>query len=188
MKKTLLSTAFVFAASLVNAAEPDAGMVDFVNATARAWFQTDEAQAAIKASNAEHASVSQEKLVQLDREWRDQVGQSDQPLIASVMESSFSETLRAHAEASQGVISEIIVMDNRGMNVALSSVTSDFWQGDEAKYLETYPRGADAMHASDIELDESSQTYQVQVSFTVTDAATGNSIGCVTIGLNAEAF
>ena len=39
MKKTLLSTAFVFAAPLVNAAEPDAGMVDFVNATARAWFQ-----------------------------------------------------------------------------------------------------------------------------------------------------
>ncbi|MFD2854813.1 hypothetical protein ACFSZS_08595 [Seohaeicola zhoushanensis] len=78
-------------------------------------------------------------------------------------------------------------MDNRGMNVAVSDVTSDFWQGDEAKFQQTFPRGPAALHVSEVELDESSQIYQAQVSFTVTDAQ-GAPVGAVTIGLNAEAF
>ena len=99
-----------------------------------------------------------------------------------------SISLRQRVEDSAGVISEIILMDDRGLNVAVSAVTSDFWQGDEAKFLETFPKGADAVHIGEVELDESSQTYQVQVSFTVSDVETGAPIGAETLGLNAEAF
>ena len=40
----------------------------------------------------------------------------------------------------------------------------------------------------EVELDESTQTYQAQLSFTLVDPATGAAIGAVTVGVNAETF
>ena len=76
-------------------------------------------------------------------------------------------------------------MDQVGLNVAVSEPTSDYWQGDEAKWSQTYLAGAGAMHVSDVELDESTQTYQAQVSLTVVDAS-GAPIGAITFGVNVE--
>ena len=64
---------------------------------------------------------------------------------------------------SEGLFTEIFVMDAVGLNVAASDTTSDFWQGDEAKWQQTYSAGSGAVHISDVELDESTQSYQSQV-------------------------
>ena len=69
-------------------------------------------------------------------------------------------------EETGGAITEVFVMDAQGLNVAASGPTSDYWQGDEAKFQETYLKGAEAIHVSEVEFDESSQTYSVQVSVT----------------------
>ena len=79
-------------------------------------------------------------------------------------------------------------MDNRGLNVATAGLTSDYWQGDEAKFTETFGKGAGAMQIGEVEFDESSQTYSVQVSLTIVDAKTATPIGAMTIALNAEAL
>ena len=84
------------------------------------------------------------------------------------------------------MITEVIVMDAKGLNVAASGATSDYWQGDEAKYQETYPKGPGAVHFGEVEFDESSQTYQAQISITVTDPDTGRPIGAMTVGVDAE--
>jgi len=86
------------------------------------------------------------------------------------------------------VITEIILMDAVGLNVAVSHVTSDYWQGDEAKHQDTYGVGPDAVHFSEIELDESTQRYQGQISVTLVDPASGEAIGAVTIGVDAQAL
>jgi hypothetical protein len=79
-------------------------------------------------------------------------------------------------------------MDAQGLNVAASGITSDMWQGDEAKFQKTYSVGADASHFGDVELDESSRRYQAQISLTIVDAASGAAIGAVTVGIDAEAL
>jgi uncharacterized phage infection (PIP) family protein YhgE len=38
------------------------------------------------------------------------------------------------------------VKDNKGLNVGQSDVTSDYWQGDEAKWKKSYKMGAGAVH------------------------------------------
>ena len=72
----------------------------------------------------------------------------------------------------------------RGLNVAASAVTSDYWQGDEAKWQETFLAGPGASHVSEIEEDESTQTFQVQVSLPVVDG--GSPIGAITLGVDIE--
>ena len=42
------------------------------------------------------------------------------------------------------------------------------------------------MHHGEVAFDESSQAYQAQVSFTISDPKTGRPIGAMTVGLNAE--
>ncbi len=169
------------------AAEPEHDFAGFVENTARAWFATPEMHAAIKASNAAHAGMSEDEILAKDTQWREEVGAPETPMITPIISSDVARTLQAHVESSGGSVSEIILMDNLGMNVAVSSVTSDLWQGDEAKFQQTYSLGATAIHIGEIEFDESSQTYQVQVSFTISDES-GKPMGAATIGLNAEMF
>ena len=77
-------------------------------------------------------------------------------------------------------------MDNKGLNVAQSVETSDYWQGDEAKWQQTYSVGPDALHISEVEFDDSTGFYQSQASLAIKDPATNEVIGAVTFGINVQ--
>ncbi|MCR9386392.1 hypothetical protein [Vibrio metoecus] len=143
---------------------------------------------AVKAQNAKNANLTQGDIDQLDKQWRAEVGQSDQPMIQSILGTPASQKLLTIQNASNGKITEVFVMDNKGLNVAQSEVTSDYWQGDEAKWQNTYPKGTGAFDISDIEEDESTQMFQAQVSYTVTDPSSGEAIGAITVGINVDAL
>ena len=153
-----------------------------------AGFVSDTALvAAINEQNARTMGYTQSEIDDLDTRWRAEIGVSDRPTIDSVVENGLAGYLRDVVDGADGAITEIFVMDARGLNVAASAPTSDYWQGDEDKHSMTYGAGAGAVHISEIEFDESSQTYQGQVSMTVVDPATGQAIGAVTFGIDPEA-
>jgi len=77
-------------------------------------------------------------------------------------------------------------MDAKGLNVGQSDPTSDYWQGDEAKWQKTFSAGADAVFVDEVEQDESTQQLQSQASFTISDPETGEPIGAATAGINLE--
>lgn len=143
---------------------------------------------AIKLQNAKNANLTQSEIDQLDKQWRAEVGQSDTPMIQSVLNTPASQKLMEIQNASNGKITEVFVMDNKGLNVAQSEVTSDYWQGDEAKWQNTYSKGVGAFDISDIEEDESTQVFQAQVSYTVVDPSSGEAIGAITVGINVDAL
>ena len=152
-----------------------------------AWANDPVIVEAIAAQNARTDELPQSEIDALDQAWRGEVGSDATPTIDPVLSGAAADFLRARVGESGGVITEIFAMDARGLNVAASSVTSDYWQGDEAKFSQTYPAGAGAMHLSEIEFDESTQTYQGQISITITDAS-GEPVGAMTVGVNAEAL
>lgn len=141
---------------------------------------------AVRAQNAVTASYSADQIAALDRDWMAQVGSTSTPLIDQVMTNPAATYLRARQDASGGRITEVILMDAVGLNVAVSSVTSDYWQGDEAKHQQTYGLGAGSVHYSAIAMDESTGRYQGQISFTVVDPANGELLGAMTVGVDAE--
>lgn len=143
---------------------------------------------AIRAQNVDHATLSGGDIESLDKSWRIQVGQGSAPMIEKITSTPASARLVAVRDEAGGMFTEIFAMDDKGMNVAQSDVTSDYWQGDEAKWQQTYLIGAGAVHISDVELDESTQTYQSQVSVTVVDPDTQIPIGAITFGINVDAL
>ena len=105
-------------------------------------------------------------------------------MIDAILSNELSKYLQDVVISGEGLYSEIFVMDNNGLNVGQSAPTSDFWQGDEAKWQETYLKGAGSLNIGEVEFDESSQTYQFQLSLPVLDGE--QVIGAITVGLNAD--
>ena len=137
---------------------------------------------AVIAQNEAHKGMDQARIDALDSEWRGQV-QGGGALIDGLLANELSAHLSAVQEGSHGLYTEVFVMDNHGLNVGQSAVTSDYWQGDEAKWQT--PFNENQTHFGEVELDESTQSYQAQVSLPVRDAS-GQTIGAVTFGINVE--
>ena len=189
LPSALLAAALGAAAAAPAAADEfTAAMQAFYEAELASLAQDPVLAGAIAAQNARTAGLPQSEIDALDGAWRAEVGAADTPTITPVLENDAAAMLRARVAASGGMITEIFAVDERGLNVAASAVTSDYWQGDEAKFTETYPMGAGAVHFGEVEFDESTQTFQGQISFTVSDPATGAPIGAVTVGVDAESL
>lgn len=150
------------------------------------WVEDAGLVSAVRNQNASNEGLSEEDIVALDNQWRSQVGTSETPMISEVLGRELSSFLRDRKELTEGLVTEVFVMDNRGLNVGQSDVTSDFWQGDEAKWSQSFGVGADAIHIGDVELDESTQSYQSQISLAISDPETGDPIGAITFGIDLE--
>ncbi|MGP6086119.1 hypothetical protein [Antarctobacter jejuensis] len=183
----LLAAAFAAAAPMVQAVEPNEAMQAYVDSAIMAWAHDAAIVEAIRAQNTMTSGYDAARIDEMDLKWRAEVG-SASDLVDGVLMNAAADFLRGQVDASGGQITEVFIMDAQGLNVAASGATSDYWQGDEAKFQETYPKGAGAVHFGEIEFDESSQTYQAQISVTITDPASGDPIGAMTVGIDAESL
>lgn len=154
--------------------------------TLREWMKDPVVIEAVKAQNAKHASLTQDKIDALDKQWRAETKAAAKPLINEVMGNPLSAFLKKKEAEGKGLVTEIFVMDNKGLNVGQSDVTSDYWQGDEAKWQKTFSVGPTAVFVDKVEKDESTQKFQTQVSISIVDPAGGAVIGAVTVGLDVE--
>jgi hypothetical protein len=136
----------------------------------------------VQAVNGQNAKgVSLDKIKEMDKAWMATAGVND--FMKSLMSNACAQVIKAF-KASAPYYAEIFVMDNKGANVCMTDKTSDYWQGDEAKWTKSYNNGAGGTDIGDVKFDDSSQAYLVQVSVPVKDG--GKVIGAVTVGVNVE--
>ncbi|WP_417820882.1 hypothetical protein [Terasakiella sp.] len=147
------------------------------------WLKNPVVEMSISAQNKRYQTLPQEEVDKLDKQWRAERKSDDQPLIAATLSSPLSSYLTQIQAASGGLFTEIFIMDAKGLNVGQSSITSDFWQGDEGKFQKTFPNGAAAVFIDEPEFHEGSSTWRTQVNLTVT-GADQKPIGAVTVEYN----
>ncbi len=186
MRNTIIAAVMACLAAPAAANEFRPALEAFLDSEIRGWSQAEEIVAAIRAQNAANAGMDEAGILALDAAWQAEIGAAETPTIDPVLDNAAAEFLRGRVGASGGRITEVFVMDSLGLNVAASAVTSDIWQGDEAKFTETFPHGAGGVHFSEVELDESTQRYQAQISITIVDPDNGEAIGAMTVGVDAE--
>ena len=134
---------------------------------------------AVKAENAKGKTLEQIKAK--DEQWKATAGIADYMQV--MFDSECGQRLRA-IQSGAGYFAEIFVMDNQGANVAMTDKTSDYWQGDEAKFQKSYNNGAGSVFIDDVEFDDSAQAYLVQVSVPVKDGDAV--IGAITFGIDVD--
>ena len=135
--------------------------------------------ATVKKANAEKKTLDQIKKE--DETWRNTPGID--AFMTSLLQNDCAKHIRALQEANDFYM-EIFVMDNMGANVAMTDKTSDYWQGDEDKFIKSYNQGKGDVFVDDVEFDDSSQAYLVQVSVPVMDG--GTCIGAITFGIDID--
>ena len=156
-------------------------LIDYVHATLVQLGADPVIVAAVKAENATGKTLQQIK--DLDDQWKATAGVAD--YMDAMMTSPCGTYLR-EIQADSGFYSEIFVMDNQGANVAMTDKTSDYWQGDEDKFLNSFDDGRGDVFIDEVEFDNSTQSYLVQASIPVTDGA--EVIGAITVGIDIDEF
>jgi len=140
-----------------------------------------EVIAAVKAQNAK--SLTLDTIKATDSKWIAAAG--GLPEAKTMIESATSKALLA-AEKAKPYFTETILTDNQGANVAISAMTSDYWQGDEPKFVKAWADGKGDDYIARAKKDESSGAVVSQVSVPVMDG--GKAIGTLTIGVNVQAL
>ncbi|MCH2394889.1 MULTISPECIES: hypothetical protein [Oceanibaculum] len=140
----------------------------------------------IKAQNERHKTLTQADIDALDKKWVEQRKSDDQPLIAQVLGSPLSSYLVRKMAESRGLFVEMFVMDNKGLNVGQSSITSDYWQGDEAKYQKTFLVGPDAVFPDKVAVEKDTGHRLQQVNLAIKDPADGKPVGAITVEVDLD--
>ena len=148
------------------------------------WAHNAAVIGAIKMQNTSHASLSATDIDALDKKWRAEKKAGGGDLISSKLSNALAGYLNVIKANSNGLITEIFVMDNKGLNVGQTDKTGDYMQGDEAKWQQTYGNGPGALHISGVEADGGVNVTQVSLS--ITDPVTLSAIGAVTVGVDAD--
>jgi hypothetical protein len=121
-----------------------------------------------------------------DTLWQQQLlqGPNDGSLAYKLLESKASAQLRNWQANYSGLVTEVILMDNQGANVAISEITTDYWQGDETPFLSVFGQQSDYF-IDVVEYDQSTRRFQVKLSVPVADAQ-GRHSGALSIGVDVE--
>ena len=157
----------------------------YIESDVRGWLMSEEIINAVDQQNIDHLGMTENDISKLDRRWRTEKLRGGGTLIDSRLNNDLSEFLRGIKAASGGVITEIFVMDNLGLNVGQTDGTGDYMQGDEAKWQKTYPVSAYAVFIDAVEEDGGKNVSQTSLTVARDNGAR---LGAITIGINVDAL
>lgn len=141
---------------------------------AHAIAEDPEVLSALRARNATPDSTAE--IQRKDKEW---MSNPQAPLRKTLSQSACAQRLREMTK-DDPLIVEVILMDAQGANVCVSKETSDYWQGDEAKFHKTFSDGKD-IFVDEPAFDASANVYALQLSVLVKDG--GKKAGALTLSL-----
>jgi len=175
MRKVAFFTAAVFvviSSTVAFAGKAPQNVVDLANSQLAALGADAEIVKAVKAQNAEGKTLKDIKKV--DGKWIDDMaaGGATPALMTALMSNDCAKHLN-ELMGQHPYITEIFVTDNQGANVCQTGETSDYWQGDEAKFQEVFNKGV---------LVADPKEGNCQVSVPVVDGQTH--VGTMTIGVD----
>jgi len=171
----LLAAAFVSSLAFAQSAGTMQKQLEQEAAKLRAWGSDPAIVAAVRAQNAKRVPLAQ--IQSLDEQWT--AGKAP-ALIKQVTTGPCADRLR-QLVAGSTAYGETFVMDDQGAIVCATAKTSDYWQGDEAKWQRAFNDGKGSVFIDRPKMDESSAQRLAQISVPV--VANGIAIGAITIGV-----
>lgn len=137
--------------------------------------------------NRQRKNFTNDDIKIIDRKWIEEFKAGIHVILAEHTHHDLSANLMRIKQESDGVITEIIFTDKQGMNIAVSDMTSDFYQGDEIKFTASMKLNSGDVYIDHMAYDASTRLFQVNVSFPVFDSSVSSQpIGAVILGIDAE--
>jgi len=184
MKRTtlaiLLSVILALMVCLPAFAEEASNDVKFLaNTTLTEIGMDDTIVQAVKEQNKKGMSLK--SIKEMDGKWKAEKGVAD--YMKALMENKCAQRLKT-VVAGKPYLMEIFVMDNMGALVCETDKTSDYWQGDEAKWTKSYNGGRGGVFVDEVEVDGGKKVAQISVP--VVDRKTDVVVGAMTLGVYVD--
>ena len=141
---------------------------------ARAIADDPEILSALRARNA--APDAMAEIQRKDKEW---MANPQSPLRKTLSTNACAQRLRELTKEDPLIV-EVILMAAKGANVCVAKETSDYWQGDEAKFHKTFGENKDVF-VDEPAFDASANVYALQLSVLIKDG--GKKAGALTLSL-----
>jgi|YelNatPaOPRAMG01_1025707.scaffolds.fasta_scaffold24191_3 hypothetical protein len=121
---------------------------------------------AVREANRKNTGLTMAQIQELDRKWMQTPGVDEfmRGFMTNPAAMRLLEFQKIHAE-----FGEIFVTDGRGLNVAQTNKTSDYYQADEEWWGVAFAGGRGKSYHGKIEYDESSRTRAISVYVPVMD-------------------
>ncbi|MEE8398902.1 MAG: ABC transporter substrate-binding protein [Desulfobacterales bacterium] len=132
--------------------------------------------AAVKQHNNRRVSLTEIK--EIDRQWR---SGGQKTLIDDLQNNRTGLLLKEMIRGNPAVYTEAFACDNQGAVVGEYPRTSDYWQGDEEKFTESFKGGSGVVFTGPMEFDKSTMSFSIQVSLPIRDGA--RTIGVLVVGI-----
>jgi hypothetical protein len=139
------------------------------------WANAGALGEAVAAQNRQKRTL--EKIRQIDATWT--AGGELEGLDRELLENACAKALDSFMTATTG-FKEGFVMDDLGALVCMTQRTSDYWQGDEAKWQRSFDEGRGAIYVGALAWDESANSMLVQISVPI--MSDGRAVGALTVG------
>jgi hypothetical protein len=121
------------------------------------------------------------KIQELDKTWTD--AKEPTEFMKSLTKNAAAQAL-AKIQNARMYLVEFILTDKQGANVAITGMTSDYWQGDEPKFTHSYADGKGDTYIARPQKDKSTGEIISQVSVPV--MSDGKAIGTLTVGVRID--
>lgn len=115
-------------------------------------------QAALESHSQDKLNI--QDMLQIDQQWR-----INPELPIQLLDPDVQALFHNYLKQPQPMFIELILMGNQGQTLGGVPITSDYWQGDEAKFIETLKR--ENIYVSHLDWDESSRAISAQISIPV---------------------
>ena len=157
---------------------------DFVVNEMKLWLKNDIVIKALKKQNEKNELLSQTDKKILNDTWIGERRKHKRPLTDRVLENDLSNFLKIKQKESQGLFTEIIIIDAYGINAGQSMISDDYWQGNNEKWKKTLGSRSYVTYISDLAFDYNTEFFQVEVAFIA--SMNDEPIGVVYAGVDVE--
>lgn len=132
--------------------------------------------AAVNHHNARQISLTE--IRRIDRSW---IAGGEKSLIDVLQNNAVGLLLKEMIDDHPERYTEAFACDNQGAVVGEYPKTSDYWQGDEEKFTESFKKGKGAVFTGPMEFDKSTMSFSIQVSLPIRDGV--RTIGVLVVGI-----
>lgn len=147
------------------------------------WILAQESIRALAAQPEKITRFDYGYIDSLEREW----AMPDSTLRKGVLETSFSKYLRREVPKRFSFVSELFIFDRSGALVASSADTTDYYQGDEMKYTQTFSKNQNQF-LDRLRFDESTGKFLVQITMLIPGQGKGANTLAVTLGIDVTDY
>lgn len=132
----------------------------------------------VRTQNAKQVPI--EEIERIDKEW---IAGGAAAMVHAVTTGPCADYLRK-TFSQQDHWAEVFLMDDRGALVCANGPTTDYWQGDEDKWIRSFNNGAGTTFIDRPRHDESSKLTMAQISIPVNQG--GRTLGVLMVGVKVD--